>query len=242
MSRKEFMEELENMLENIQKNEREEALQYYNDYFDEAGPENEEQVINELGTPAKVAAIIKTSLQENENESGEFTERGYSDPRFTINYEVIDSTNKGNQDTNSSQNQRTAGRERKYAKETSGGKIALIVILCALAIPVGVPLLGGLIGLFAGVLGLGIGIFVAIVVLALALSIGGVVCFIVGIVTLFSTPTVGVFSCGVGMIMVGIGILFVLLTAVICYKFIPWLIRCIVDLFRAPLKRKETIV
>ena len=86
MSRKEFMEKLENLLGNIQDSEREEALQYYNNYFDEAGPENENQVIVELGTPA----IIKTSLQESINESGEFTERGYSDPRFVINYEVVD--------------------------------------------------------------------------------------------------------------------------------------------------------
>ena len=37
-------------------------MQYYEDYFDEAGPENEQQVINDLGSPERVAAIIKAGL------------------------------------------------------------------------------------------------------------------------------------------------------------------------------------
>lgn len=238
MSRKEFMEELENLLGNIQDSEREEALQYYNDYFDEAGEENEDDVIRELGTPAKVAAIIKTSLQENENESGEFTERGYSDPRFTINYEVIDNNESDNKDGT---NHRTYTRERKATKEASGGKIALIVILCLLAIPVGLPLLGSLFGLAMAIIGVMIALFVTIVALAVSLCIGGVVVFGVGFVSLFTTPVAGVFSCGVGLMLVGIGVLFVLLSAQICCKLIPWLIRSFVNLCRVPLRRRGTI-
>ena len=39
MNRTEFMERLERLLWNISDSEREEALQYYNDYFDDAGEE-----------------------------------------------------------------------------------------------------------------------------------------------------------------------------------------------------------
>lgn len=237
MNRKEFMEELENMLGNIQDAEREEALQYYNDYFDEAGPDDEQQVIRELGTPAKVAAIIKTSLQENMNESGEFSETGYSDPRFKLNYEVIDSNNTdSNHDYNKSVN-----RERTYAKETSGGKIALIVILCIVALPVVVPILGGILGLILSILGVVFCIFVSIAALAVALPITGVVVFVSGVVTLFTTPIVGMFSCGVGLLILGIGVLFVLLSGIICVKFFPWLMRVIVELCRVPFKRRGTI-
>lgn len=241
MSRKEFMEELENMLGDIQEAEREEALQYYNDYFDEAGPENEEQVIRELGTSAKVAAIIKTSLQENINEAGEFCETGYSDPRFKINYEVVDNNENGNQDSNHTYN-RTGNRERQYAKETSGGKIALIIILCILALPIALPILGGIFGLIVGILGAAFGIFVTIAALAVTLPIAGIVVFVVGVVTLFTAPTVGMFSCGVGLLLLGVGILLVLLTGIICVKFFPWLIRGIVDICKLPFKRRGTIV
>ncbi|MDR2296575.1 MAG: DUF1700 domain-containing protein [Clostridiales Family XIII bacterium] len=59
MNRKEFMAELERQLARIDDREREEALAYYNEYFDEAGPENEARVIAELGSPVRVAAQIK---------------------------------------------------------------------------------------------------------------------------------------------------------------------------------------
>ena len=51
MDRKRFLEKLAYLLQDIEDVERDEALQYYEDYFDEAGVENETQVINDLGSP-----------------------------------------------------------------------------------------------------------------------------------------------------------------------------------------------
>lgn len=82
MSRREFMEELKKLLSGISDEERDEALKYYEDYFEEAGSGNEEQVIQELVSPQKVAAMIKADLEEGSEKSGEFTEWGYTDERF----------------------------------------------------------------------------------------------------------------------------------------------------------------
>ena len=82
MSRREFMEELKKLLSGISDEERDAALKYYEDYFEEAGSGNEEQVIQELGSPQKVAAMIKADLEEGSEKSGEFTEWGYTDERF----------------------------------------------------------------------------------------------------------------------------------------------------------------
>lgn len=57
MRRAEFMKELEYLLQDIPDEEKEEALAYYRDYLEEAGDENEEQVIREFGSPERVAAI-----------------------------------------------------------------------------------------------------------------------------------------------------------------------------------------
>ena len=62
MNRAEFMRQLEHLLRDISESERQEALDYYNSYFDDAGAENESKVIQELGSPGKVAAIIKSDL------------------------------------------------------------------------------------------------------------------------------------------------------------------------------------
>ena len=90
MNRKQFMEQLERLLSDISEAERQEALEYYEGYFDDAGPENEGEVIRELGNPGKVAAIIKAALQENSEDYGEYTENGYKDTRVKENGEMPD--------------------------------------------------------------------------------------------------------------------------------------------------------
>ena len=70
------MKELEYLLQDIPDEEKEEALAYYRDYLEEAGDENEEQVIREFGSPERVAAIIRSDLDGNLENGGEFTVSG----------------------------------------------------------------------------------------------------------------------------------------------------------------------
>ncbi len=53
------MQELEKLLADLSETERQDALDFYNSYFDDAGAEDELWVLRELGSPEKVAAIIK---------------------------------------------------------------------------------------------------------------------------------------------------------------------------------------
>ena len=77
MNRAEFMRRLTELLGDVPPAEREEAIQYYNDYFDDAGAENESGVIASLGTPEEIARAIKAGLSDGGN-GGEFTESGFS--------------------------------------------------------------------------------------------------------------------------------------------------------------------
>lgn len=63
MNRVGFMSQLEGLLVDIPAAEREEALQYYNDYFDDAGVENEQSVISSLGSPRAIAENIKAEIK-----------------------------------------------------------------------------------------------------------------------------------------------------------------------------------
>ncbi len=76
MDRAEFMRRLTGLLSDVPPAEREEAIQYYNDYFDDAGEENEQGVIASLGSPEELAKSIKAGLFDGEN-AGEFTESGF---------------------------------------------------------------------------------------------------------------------------------------------------------------------
>ena len=62
MIREDFMDKLAFLLQDLSETDREEALQYYNDYFDDAGPENEATVVEELGSPEQVAPKIKAGV------------------------------------------------------------------------------------------------------------------------------------------------------------------------------------
>ena len=73
MNRLEFMQRLEALLSDISQSEREEAIQYYNDYLNDAGVENEQEVLDAMGTPEQLAKTIKEGLGDNGTE-GEFTE------------------------------------------------------------------------------------------------------------------------------------------------------------------------
>ena len=77
MNRAEFMRRLTELLGDVPPAERDEAIQYYNDYFDDAGVENESGVIASLGTPEELARTIKAGLNDGGN-VGEFTESGFS--------------------------------------------------------------------------------------------------------------------------------------------------------------------
>ncbi len=76
MSRAEFMSRLTALLQDVPPAEREEAIAYYNEYFDDAGEGNEAGVIAALGSPEELAKAIKAGLFDGGNE-GEFTESGF---------------------------------------------------------------------------------------------------------------------------------------------------------------------
>lgn len=89
MNRADFMKNLAELLADMTPAEREEAIQYYNDYFDDAGAENEQSVIESLGTPEQLAKTIKAGLFDG-GSAGEFTEKGFSGYEQRSSNEVLD--------------------------------------------------------------------------------------------------------------------------------------------------------
>ena len=129
MNREEFMAKLKALLGDIPAEEREEALQYYEDYFDDAGADNEAEVIRELESPQRVAAMIKNDLKHTGND-GEFTENGY-EQEWASKKEVPQRKGYSYQ----------SGQTGEYSYEASQGrndklvKIALIVLIALIVCP-----------------------------------------------------------------------------------------------------------
>lgn len=62
MTRTEYMEQLEKHLKKLPRKEYEEAINFFKEYFDEAGPEKEADIIEELGTPREAASDLINNI------------------------------------------------------------------------------------------------------------------------------------------------------------------------------------
>lgn len=62
MGKNEYLKELKKYLKKLPKNEFQEVMEYYEEYFDEAGPEREYSVIEEIGSPKQVAHQVLQNL------------------------------------------------------------------------------------------------------------------------------------------------------------------------------------
>ena len=226
MNRQEFMKRLEELLQDISENEREEALQYYNDYLDDAGAENEAQIIEELGSPEQVARTIKAGMSDAD---GEYTETGYADSRFQEHQNLT------TKDTAAGE---PSGKQRK---QHNFWKILSIILLCILLLPVIIPLgcmaLGLILLVVFGIAGMAVGA----VALCIAFLITGVVLIGYGIWRIFFTPALGLCLSGVGCLLLAVGILVTLLVVAVGIKLVPWLIRAIVKLISFPLRKAGVI-
>lgn len=222
MNRVEFMRQLESLLQNISLAEREEALQYYNDYFNDAGEENEQSVIEALGNPAKVAENIKRDLYGS----------GYGDAAYhgaSAENRAVVQYNQPFADTPES-----SGR-------LSTGVIVLIVVLCVLASPFLAGVACAVAGVLLGVAAIWLALIASAGIVAVTFLIVALVFVVLGFMCIIPSPLAGIALLGVGMVCAGIGILFLMLTVAMAGIATPAICRGIVSLCRRLSGRKQTV-
>ena len=118
MSRAEFMEKLEYLLQDLSQEDREDGIAFYRDYLDEAGPEREQEVLREFGSPERIDSIIRSNLQVDLEDGGIFSENGFEDERFREpGYQVVKRKDlpdvlEENRQRNDDGHAQTEGRER----------------------------------------------------------------------------------------------------------------------------------
>ncbi len=202
MNRNEYMAALRRALSVLPEEERASALRYYEEYFDDAGPENEQRVIADLGAPETVAEQILADYRE---------------------LTAVPQQGAG----------AAAGRPKRRWR---GVPPWLLVVLVLLAIPVGVPLIGGLaigaVGTVAGLLIAAVAVVLAfVVVLPLTLLVAGVA--LCGFsFALWGAPASAVTTLGCGLALFALGVLVTLLIIKLCTLFVPPLVRGFVAIIR----------
>lgn len=198
MKKEEFMLALEENLKEISYEERQAALRYYEEYFEDAS--DNEAAVDQLDSPEKIAQVIKDDLDiklQLVRTSGDSTKQE----------EQVEKSKEESKEKSSEQTTKDSGAKTEpYVanKAMEPWKIVLIIIACLMLSPVVLGGAGGLVGVVFSILGVVFGISVA----GIAIIVAGVACFVAGIATLFVSPLTGVMLLGAGMFLLGLGLLF----------------------------------
>ena len=232
MTRNEYLTRLAELLQDIPAEERVSAMEYYNDYFDDADVENEQQVIRELGSPEQVAAEVKAGLGKTESKETSHAET-YHEP-------VNDARQTSYSYGNSSQYQNgNPMSEKKDSWTSNGWKIALVVLLALILIPIGGPLIVSVIGTLFGLLVAAFFIFIALVIVAICLVLVGVILAGKGILAIGTSFAAACVITGIGLILAAIGCVATVGAIRLCTIAVPAMCRFIVNLCKKPFQKKE---
>ncbi len=240
MNRTEFMGRLSQLLSGLPESERKEAIQYYEDYLDDAGVENEAEVLSALGTPEELAASIREGLRGGSEQRGEFSESGFYEKKEKAENEVVrretdsrkaDSRNAGtggnygpHYGAHRMDRGANEGRvlDRRYrAGQKKSGSALWIVVLCLLAAPVAFPLAVALMALALAAV-----VVVAVLGLAgVACAVGGIVALAAAATKLFLYPAGAVLAIGISLMVVGFGILWTIAFGWVLTRLFVWVFR-----------------
>lgn len=250
MRKEEFISKVEYLLSDISNEEKYDAINYYRDYIEEAGPEKEEEVLAEFGSPERIAAIIRSDLKGDMKDGGEFTENGYKDPRFDgpENSIVKAKPEAGNNEekyeyseqTNSNDNVKKESLWNRFKAKVNNmfgdnmsktTKIVIIVLLIIILFPV---LLGTgtfILSSLGSVAGFIVSLFFLVGIVTAILLIGAVVLLFTSFGFMFVSGGIAAVLIGAALTSLGLGLLSLVLSVLFYGKFIPFVFKKIKGLF-----------
>lgn len=255
MNKDTFLQRLRELLAGIPAMEAQEAIQYYEDYFADAGVENEAKVMEELGSPEKVAENIRKDLGYQKNDAADGIDRnetcmnrdvtggayreagafdsshaggGYRQESASYQYGDDEAFRK-----ESASYQDSTYRQQSEKKSHSVGWIVAAICTCWLWVPLLIAFVSVLFGVMITILA----VIFAIGVAALAMVIGAIVMVCASLVKLIVSPAGGLLLLGTGLMLGGIAILGIMLVALLFGKAIPGLFRGIGAIWKRMFRR-----
>lgn len=175
MNKYDFLSRLRNALSPLPQEERDAAMNYYEEFFTDAGEDNEQSVIASLGAPEELAKQI---IEENNRENP------------TYNNGAVGAADNSGFTPPPTPAQTTAPR-------WTGGQIALFIVLAVLSSPIWLGVLCAIFGVIVGIFGALIGIIGGFGAVAIA-------CLVSGVIALFSEPIAGIMMIGLSFIFAGL--------------------------------------
>ena len=216
MNAYEYLQALRQALSVLPDDEIASAIRYYEDYFLDAGDENADKVIEELGPPEQVAQAILNEYTGMARRRPEQFDDTKHEP-----IEGVPLDDKGNPIHN------------KTRKKGINPWVLLAIVL--LGIPIGIPLLAALFGLSIAILAsigaIGISLLIILITLPFGLCISGGLLFLYSFF-LWVQPFSALATMGIGLVCAGAGFLLILLVIKLITVAGPPIVRALVSALR----------
>lgn len=234
MNKDEFLSRLSELLSDVNESEREEALKYYRDYFDEAGIFNEQNVINELISPENVAETIKQSLgDEAFYDNCEYGEKNSAAEHLELVNDSPEEDTGSRQDDEKNRGAYTASDNAGSDKKSGGlstGAIVAIVIACILLSPIILSGAGTVLSTIASLIAVALVLTILIAICPFILTLGGFAAIVAGAIEFMSNASVGALIFGSGLIAIGVSLIGYVIFWLYFFKLLPGFFRWLAGL------------
>lgn len=236
MNRMEFMAELERLLADMPEEERQAAVQYYADYFADAGEANEADVIRELGSPAKVAESIKadyygTEFNESDYEHKDYMEKyGQRSSDGSAGSQAGSRAGSGQNGSGNGSGSATGGTKTSRPWTSNTLKLILVIAIAIVLWPVTLGIALTVFGIVVAV----VCFFAVLVIAAVSIMIAGGVTVVVGLVAAIAVPPAALVTAGIGILLFVLGLVATVGAVKLCIIVYPAMLRGFVNLCRRP--------
>ena len=78
MTKFEFLGDLSRLIADLPQEEIEQAMEYYEDYFADAGPEKEQEIIRDFISPAYIAEQLREASLQRQKAAAQASPRGHA--------------------------------------------------------------------------------------------------------------------------------------------------------------------
>lgn len=187
MNKTEYLNELSKYLKKLPKSDYEDAMNHFEESFDEVGEEGEEELMKEFGSPRKLASEIISKLLSEE-----------------MRMENVTREETGDEDDEDREDESKIARTGKKKNRLS--KVFLLLILAILAAPIGLPLTIAAFALLFSFVIVSISLLFAIVCSIFTGIFIGVKMIIVSFFLIPKLMSAGILLLGMGLTIISIGL------------------------------------
>ena len=209
MTKQEFLNQLEQLLQDLPTEDREDALCFYQEYFEDAGEEKEQAALADLGDVEELAEQIRSACQTAQPQTQQTQPYQPEQHRWPAPIQYLRPEAGSYQEQRKQTSQQTEPNntarlnENNPPKHNSMASAIVIILIILFSMPIWLGILGTIGGIFIA----GVAMFF--------------VAILVGVIALFSIASIGMsgfLAFGICLIVAGFGLLMVAMISWIVAK------------------------